>query len=118
MEDNDNHEIKNIKNSDISQDQNIIINIAKNLEEEIMNNNELKDDNLYYYFFFKEIYNEKGTKILDNEKYIKLMKILDKYLKVQTDLCEKYKKENEEINRLINNTKYKNIVNAEFIRTK
>ena len=77
----DNHEIKNIKNSDISQDQNIIINIAKNLEEEIINNNELKDDNLYYYFFCKEIYNEKGTKILDNEKYIKLMAILDKYLK-------------------------------------
>ena len=77
----DNHEIKNIKHFDISQDQNIIINIAKNLEEEIINNNELKDDNLYYYFFCKEIYNEKGTKLLDNEKYIKLMTILNKYLK-------------------------------------
>ena len=51
-----------------------------------------------------------------NDKNIKLDKdkkdLIDK-LKAKNDLCEKYKKENEEINRLINNTKYKNIINAE-----
>ena len=51
-----------------------------------------------------------------NDKYTKIDKdkkdLLDK-LKAKTELSEKYKKENEEINRLINNSKYKNIVNAE-----
>ena len=51
-----------------------------------------------------------------NDKNIKLVKdkkdLLDK-LKQKNDMYEKYKKENEEINRLINNSKYKNIVNAE-----
>ena len=51
-----------------------------------------------------------------SEKIIKLDKekkdLIDK-LKTKTDLCDKYKKENDEITRMINNTKYKNIINAE-----
>ena len=48
-----------------------------------------------------------------NIKYEKDKKDLSDKLKSKTELCDKYKKENEEINRLINNSKYKNIVNAE-----
>ena len=62
---------------------------------------------------FNKIRNE--NKVL-TERNIKLEKekkeLIDK-LKSKSDLSDKYKKENEEITRMINNTKYKNIINAE-----
>jgi hypothetical protein len=61
--------------------ENDIINISKYLAEEPDNNIELKDDNLYYYFYKKDIYNQSCKKLLDNKNYIKLMNIINSYLK-------------------------------------
>ena len=62
---------------------------------------------------FNKLRNE--HKVL-SEKNIKLDKekkdLLEK-LKQKTEQSDKYKKENDEITRMINNTKYKNIINAE-----
>ena len=77
-------------------DNSILSNELLNLNKEF---NKLRNEN--------KIITDKNSN-LDKDK----KDLLDK-LKTKTDLCEKYKKENEEINRLINNTKYKNIVNAE-----
>ena len=54
-----------------------------------------------------KIISEKNIK-LDKDK-----KELIEKLKGKTELCDKFQKENEEITRMINNTKYKNIINAE-----
>ena len=54
-----------------------------------------------------KIISEKNIK-LDKDK-----KELIEKLKAKTELCDKFQKENEEITRMINNTKYKNIINAE-----
>ena len=77
-------------------DNSILSNELLNLNKEF---NKLRSEN--------KIITDKNSN-LDKDK----KDLIDK-LKTKTDLCEKYKKENEEINRLINNTKYKNIVNAE-----
>ena len=62
---------------------------------------------------FNKVRNE--NKVL-SEKNIKLdkdKKDLIEKLKLKTEQSDKYKKENDEITRMINNTKYKNIINAE-----
>jgi DNA repair exonuclease SbcCD ATPase subunit len=62
---------------------------------------------------FNKVRNE--NKVL-SEKNIKLdkdKKDLIEKLKQKTEQSDKYKKENDEITRMINNTKYKNIINAE-----
>ena len=63
----------------------------------------------------KEFYKRNEHKIISekNIKFEKDKKDLIEKLKTKTELCDKYKKENEEITRMINNTKYKNIINAE-----
>ena len=62
---------------------------------------------------FNKLRNEHKVTSEKNIKLDKEKKDLIEKLKTKTDLCDKYKKENEEITRMINNTKYKNIINAE-----
>ena len=62
---------------------------------------------------FNKLRNEHKIISEKNIKFEKDKKDLIEKLKTKTELCEKYKKENEEITRMINNTKYKNIINAE-----
>ena len=45
--------------SDMSKIVKTIINIGKDLENEIKNDSLIKEEKLYYYFFEKNIYNEK-----------------------------------------------------------
>ena len=102
---NNNNNLKdNINNTEVN---NEIINSLR------YDNSVLSNELLNLNREFNKVRNE--NKVI-NDKYTKLDKdkkeLTDK-LKTKTDLCEKYKKENEEINRLINNSKYKNIVNAE-----
>ena len=91
-----NNEINNEVVSSLRFDNSVLSNELLNLNREF---NKLRSE-------FK-IINDK------NIKYEKDKKDLSDKLKSKTELCDKYKKENEEINRLINNSKYKNIVNAE-----
>ena len=91
-----NNEINNEVVSSLRFDNSVLSNELLNLNREF---NKLRSE-------FK-IINDK------NIKYEKDKKELSDKLKSKTELCDKYKKENEEINRLINNSKYKNIVNAE-----
>ena len=91
-----NNEINNEVVSSLRFDNSVLSNELLNLNREF---NKLRSE-------FK-IVNDK------NIKYEKDKKELSDKLKSKTELCDKYKKENEEINRLINNSKYKNIVNAE-----
>ena len=91
-----NNEINNEVVSSLRFDNSVLSNELLNLNREF---NKLRSE-------FK-IVNDK------NIKYEKDKKDLSDKLKSKTELCDKYKKENEEINRLINNSKYKNIVNAE-----
>ena len=46
-----------------------IINIGKFLEKGKNKIHEQNDENLYYYFYTKDIYNEKGTKLKNKEKF-------------------------------------------------
>ena len=62
---------------------------------------------------FNKLRNEHKIISEKNIKFEKEKKDLIEKLKTKTELCDKYKKENEEITRMINNTKYKNIINAE-----
>ena len=62
---------------------------------------------------FNKLRNEHKIISEKNIKFEKDKKDLIEKLKTKTELCDKYKKENEEITRMINNTKYKNIINAE-----
>ena len=93
---NNNNELNNEIITSLRFDNSVLSNELLNLNREF---NKLRNES--------KIINDKNTK-LDKDK----KELIDK-LKTKTDLCEKYKKENEEINRLINNSKYKNIVNAE-----
>ena len=101
---------------------------TKNNTNENINNTELNNEIITSFRFYNSVLsnellnlNREFNKLRNehkviNDKNIKLVKdkkdLLDK-LKQKNDMYEKYKKENEEINRLINNSKYKNIVNAE-----
>ena len=96
INDNKNNEINNEIITSLRFDNSVLSNELLNLNREF---NKLRSEN--------KAINDKNIK-LDKDK----KELLDK-LKTKTDLCEKYKKENDEINRLINNSKYKNIVNAE-----
>ena len=69
--------------SEISQNNKIIIKIGQNIENEKVQ--ELNEENLYYFFFSKELYNEKGTKLLNKEKYIPFLNILNEYIKEKND---------------------------------
>ena len=69
--------------SEISQNDKIIIKIGENIENEKVQ--ELNEENLYYFFFSKELYNEKGTKLLNKEKYIPFLNILNEYIKEKND---------------------------------
>ena len=91
-----NNEINNEVVSSLRFDNSVLSNELLNLNREF---NKLRSE--------YKIVNDK------NIKYEKDKKDLSDKLKSKTELCDKYKKENEEINRLINNSKYKNIVNAE-----
>ena len=91
-----NNEINNELVSSLRFDNSVLSNELLNLNREF---NKLRSE--------YKIINDK------NIKYEKDKKDLSDKLKSKTELCDKYKKENEEINRLINNSKYKNIVNAE-----
>ena len=62
---------------------------------------------------FNKIRNEHKVLKEKNTTLEKEKKDLIEKLKSKSDLSEKYKKENEDITRMINNTKYKNIINAE-----
>ena len=62
---------------------------------------------------FNKLRNEHKIISEKNSKFEKDKKDLIEKLKQKTEQCDKYKKENEEITRMINNTKYKNIINAE-----
>ena len=53
-----------------------IINIGKFLQKGKNKIQEEKDENLYYYFYTKDIYNEKGTKLKNKEKFITLINII------------------------------------------
>ena len=96
INDNKNNEINNEIITSLRFDNSVLSNELLNLNREF---NKLRSEN--------KAINDKNIK-LDKDK----KELLDK-LKTKTDLCEKYKNENDEINRLINNSKYKNIVNAE-----
>ena len=91
-----NNEINNEVVSSLRFDNSVLSNELLNLNREF---NKLRSE--------YKIINDK------NIKFEKDKKDLSDKLKSKTELCDKYKKENEEINRLINNSKYKNIVNAE-----
>ena len=91
-----NNEINNEVVSSLRFDNSVLSNELLNLNREF---NKLRNE--------YKIINDK------NIKYEKDKKDLTDKLKSKTELCDKFKKENEEINRLINNSKYKNIVNAE-----
>ena len=91
-----NSEINNEVLTSLRFDNSVLSNELLNLNREF---NKLRNEN--------KVISEKNIK-LDKDK-----KDLLEKLKTKTEQCEKYKKENEEINRMINNTKYKNIINAE-----
>ena len=91
-----NNELNNEIITSLRFDNSVLSNELLNLNREF---NKLRNEH--------KIINDKNIK-LDKDK-----KELVNTLKTKTELCEKYKKENEEINRLINNSKYKNILNAE-----
>ena len=93
---NNNSEINNEILTSLRFDNSVLSNELLNLNREF---NKLRNEH--------KVTSEKNIK-LDKEK-----KDLIEKLKTKTDLCDKYKKENEEITRMINNTKYKNIINAE-----
>ena len=93
---NNNSEINNEILTSLRFDNSVLSNELLNLNREF---NKLRNEH--------KVTSEKSIK-LDKEK-----KDLIEKLKTKTDLCDKYKKENEEITRMINNTKYKNIINAE-----
>ena len=75
---------------EISKTKNNIINIGKYLEEKKEKIPEPNEQDLYYFFFKKEIYNEKGTKLLNKENFISLIKTLDDYIKEKTDFIFLY----------------------------
>ena len=83
---------KNIIIINNSQNQkNLIIKIGKDLDEEMNNyNQEIKEANLYYYFFENDIYKDEGSEIKDKEKYIKLIYILDQFIKEKNDFIFLY----------------------------
>ena len=83
---------KNIIIINNSQNQkNLIIKIAKDLDEEMNNyNQEIKEENLYYYFFENDIYKDEGSEIKDKEKYIKLIIILNEFIKEKNDFIFLY----------------------------
>ena len=93
---NPNSEIKNEVITSLRFDNSVLSNELLNLNREF---NKLRNEH--------KVTSEKNVK-LDKEK-----KDLIEKLKTKTDQCDKYRKENEEITRMINNTKYKNIINAE-----
>ena len=80
------NEINDIENDDIQKNENILINI-KNV---FAKNNFMKEIN---YFFNNDIYNKKGTKIKERENFIKLMNLLNEYIKEKNDFVFLYFKE-------------------------
>ena len=71
--------------------ENLIIKIGKDLNEDMNNiNQEMKEENLYYFFFANDIYKEDGNAIKDKEKYIKLIYILDQFIKEKNDFIFLY----------------------------
>ena len=80
------NEINDMENDDIQKNENILINI-KNV---FAKNNFMKEIN---YFFNNDIYNKKGTKIKERENFIKLMNLLNEYIKEKNDFVFLYFKE-------------------------
>ena len=93
---NNNTEINNEILTSLRFDNSVLSNELLNLNREF---NKLRNEH--------KVTSEKNIK-LDKEK-----KDLLEKLKQKTEQSDKYKKENDEITRMINNTKYKNIINAE-----
>ena len=91
-----NSEVNNELVSSLRYDNSVLSNELLNLNREF---NKIRNEH--------KVLKEKNT-TLEKEK-----KDLIEKLKSKSDLSEKYKKENEDITRMINNTKYKNIINAE-----
>ena len=90
--------------SDLSKIKDIIVNIGNDLEKDIKDIPEIKEENLYYFLFMKDIYNEKGTKIKDKEKFITFSNILNKYFQEGSDfvlLC--FQKRNIDLLKIIFN---------------
>ena len=82
------NEINEIK--DYSKNDNILIN-----DEMKESNNKEKNKSkkvMNYFFFEKDIYNAKGTKIKEKEKFIKFMNILNQYIQDKTDFIFLYLK--------------------------
>ena len=91
-----NSEVNNELVTSLRYDNSVLSNELLNLNREF---NKIRNEH--------KVLKEKNT-TLEKEK-----KDLIEKLKSKSDLSEKYKKENEDITRMINNTKYKNIINAE-----
>lgn len=85
-EQNEINEMNDIENDDIPKNENNIINIKNDFAK----NNLMKEIN---YFFNKDIYNERGTKIKEKETFIKLMNLLNEYIKEKKDFVFLYFKE-------------------------
>ena len=86
----DKNEIDLTQNFDLSKIEKTIVNIGKDLENDIKNIPEIKEEDLYYFFYMKNIYNEKCTKLKEKEKFIKLIYILNQYLKERNDFIFLY----------------------------
>ena len=90
--------------SDMSKIVKTIINIGKDLENEIKNDSLIKEEKLYYYFFEKNIYNEKGTKLKEKEKFIMFIDMIKQYLEERNDFIFLYfKKVNINLPKIILN---------------
>ena len=90
--------------SDMSKIVKTIINIGKDLENEIKNDSLIKEEKLYYYFFEKNIYNEKGTKLKEKEKFRMFMDMIKQYLEERNDFIFLYfKKVNINLPKIILN---------------
>ena len=97
--------------NDISTKEKIIINIAQLLIKDSENIQEPNEEDLYYFFYKKEIYNEKGTKFKVNEKYLKLMKLIEEYIKEKNDFIFLYfEKANINIMKIV----FNGYINAEL----
>ena len=88
------NQINEIENNEIHKNENIINNKKSDLD----NNEKIN------YFFQKDIYNTKGTKIKEKEKFIKLMNILHQYIQEKNDFFFLYfKQENLDLIKILFN---------------
>ena len=82
-----------INQTKITKNENIIVNIGKDLEKDLKDIPEIKEENLYCFFFNKDIYNKRCSKIKEKEKFIALLKIINNYFKERKEFIFFYFKE-------------------------